>query len=377
MTPNDSFDAAVASLYETVLDAGQWNTAIARVAELFQASSAAMFRYDFATQTPSDFRRYKHDADVERLYAEYFHKVDPGRFAGAIAAVGEWLSDEQLLDVVAPTQQEYVQDFALPNGIGRVAGCKVTGDMDSCVFLGLQRLPTAPRYGDAARRTYERLHPHFQRVALLRQRVDALTTSHALATQVLDQMNFSVVVVDCLRRVRLANTQAAKAMASSRWLSLIGQRLACTQADLDDRLKALVKSACSRRAVGGAMCVPASQAGKRWLISVVPIAQSHALASAAVEPLALIAIGPPAGPGEPSHVFRLMFGLTRMEAELMRVLAGGASVAECAEQRSVSVATIRTQLRSLFEKTGATSQSRLVRLALSIAPIGSPNDSQG
>lgn len=103
--PIDSFDAAVASLYDTVLDAGRWNAAIARVAELFEASSAAMFKYDFATQTPSEFRRYRHDADVERLYSEYFHKIDPGRFAGTAAAVGEWLSDEQLLDVAAPMQQ--------------------------------------------------------------------------------------------------------------------------------------------------------------------------------------------------------------------------------------------------------------------------------
>ena len=57
-----------------------------------------------------------------------------------------------------------------------------------------------------------------------------------------------------------------------------------------------------------------------------------------------------------------VFGLTAAEARLAALLAGGATVSEAATAHSVSVATIRTQLASIFAKTRTNRQAELVML---------------
>ena len=57
-----------------------------------------------------------------------------------------------------------------------------------------------------------------------------------------------------------------------------------------------------------------------------------------------------------------VFGLTEGETDVCRYLMDGQSPTEIAMQRGSSVRTVRTQLSSIFAKTGATSQVGLVRV---------------
>lgn len=105
------------------------------------------------------------------------------------------------------------------------------------------------------------------------------------------------------------------------------------------------------------------------LLSALPIPLTHELATLLPEPLALIVIGDPAADGPPIDVIRSLFSLSAAEAALLDALARGTSVSEWARQRNTSVATVRTQLRSLFDKTGTDSQARLVGLAKAVPPM--------
>lgn len=79
----------------------------------------------------------------------------------------------------------------------------------------------------------------------------------------------------------------------------------------------------------------------------------------------------PKGFGE---VLRRAFDLTNAEAEVMRALAEGHSLAAIAALRGRSVATLRAQLKSVMAKTETTSQSELVRLTLSTMEIARFSD---
>lgn len=63
-----------------------------------------------------------------------------------------------------------------------------------------------------------------------------------------------------------------------------------------------------------------------------------------------------------AELLKLLFDLTPVEALLARSLADGLSLAEIAARRRVSEATVRTQLKAVFHKTGVTRQTSLVRL---------------
>jgi DNA-binding CsgD family transcriptional regulator len=67
------------------------------------------------------------------------------------------------------------------------------------------------------------------------------------------------------------------------------------------------------------------------------------------------------------NLLRLLFDLTPAEARIARALTEGATVDQIARNGGTSVMTVRTQLRSVFTKTGATRQVDLVRLLMGIA----------
>lgn len=63
-----------------------------------------------------------------------------------------------------------------------------------------------------------------------------------------------------------------------------------------------------------------------------------------------------------AELLKLLFDLTPVEALLARSLADGLSLTEIATRRQVSEATVRTQLRAVFHKTGVSRQTSLVKL---------------
>lgn len=62
-----------------------------------------------------------------------------------------------------------------------------------------------------------------------------------------------------------------------------------------------------------------------------------------------------------------LYRLTPGEAALVKALANGTTIEAFAETRQVSLATVKTQLQSVFAKTNTRRQSDLMRLVYSIA----------
>ena len=62
----------------------------------------------------------------------------------------------------------------------------------------------------------------------------------------------------------------------------------------------------------------------------------------------------------PLEIAALQHGFTAAERQICELLCAGDSVQEIAEQRSVSVWTVRTQLKSIFRKANVKSQSNLI-----------------
>jgi DNA-binding CsgD family transcriptional regulator len=83
-------------------------------------------------------------------------------------------------------------------------------------------------------------------------------------------------------------------------------------------------------------------------------------------PSALIFINDPEINRPPQRdVLAQMYRLTKAEAKLFEALLAGERLQDYADRSSLSLQTVKTQLRRLFEKTGYTRQTDLVREGLS------------
>ncbi|MBN9672983.1 alpha/beta fold hydrolase [Roseibium aggregatum] len=106
-----------------------------------------------------------------------------------------------------------------------------------------------------------------------------------------------------------------------------------------------------------------------------------------------VTLAPRSGPGEPrSFLFRgleigwrddvgqtvaRVFQLTRAELEVFREIVQGRPIAEIASDRGRSPQTVRTQVRTLFDKTGLRSQIDIVRMYIAVSKFSQDQDIPG
>jgi DNA-binding CsgD family transcriptional regulator len=133
-----------------------------------------------------------------------------------------------------------------------------------------------------------------------------------------------------------------------------------------------LRQALQRVAEQGEPCTLAlhSEGGELVSVRLVGLGQSAAFAGAWPESVALLtpqAAGLQAresGIGAVLQRLAERFSLTRRETIVLGDLAQGLTVAEIAERRHVEPVTVRTHLRSLFDKTEHRRQAELVRLVV-------------
>jgi DNA-binding CsgD family transcriptional regulator len=81
--------------------------------------------------------------------------------------------------------------------------------------------------------------------------------------------------------------------------------------------------------------------------------------------LILVHVGARAVPDD--GLLNMLFDLTPAEARLLQALAGGSRLQSYAESVGVQTSTVRTQLTSIFNKTGTKRQAELVSIVASLA----------
>jgi len=80
--------------------------------------------------------------------------------------------------------------------------------------------------------------------------------------------------------------------------------------------------------------------------------------------IAVFITDPNRKPQSLATILHALFGLTAAEARLASLLAEGNSLVEIADEIRVTHGTLRSQLKSVFQKTDTSRQAQLVRLLL-------------
>jgi len=136
----------------------------------------------------------------------------------------------------------------------------------------------------------------------------------------------------------------------------------------DPRADALLETALARIASNlnlphQVQSIPLAEGGRRrpMVLHVIPIRRAaHDIFDATSTMLVLTALTSRAGPD--ATIIQGLFDLTPAEARIALAIAAGVQPTEIARKQGVSVETVRTQLKSIFLKTGTTRQLELARL---------------
>lgn len=373
--------ALIDAIYEAATAPERWTDFLHLFARACNSAAATMFVHDFS-MLPGDssgsfLLQQGFDPACVQSYAEHFSNVnvwlkDEARFPqGAVVQSGELYPDDALL------KTEWHSDWLRPQGLFYAIGSTLVRSDDASVNLTLLRSRAAGEYDNADRKLVKALVPHLQRSLAIHRQFWQVSTAHAAAASVLDEMPHGIVFLGGDGRVLYMN-RAAEGLFKKRdglFLDSKGQcdaRIGDERAALHKLIRAAPRTADrSQVRPGGSMQITRSQ-GSKLSVLVAPVSRQlpDNLGALAIKPLTVMIIGDPdTSDRSPSDRLRGLYGLAAAEARLAAALVSGLTLQQYAEANGVTRNTAATQLKSIMTKLGAGRQSDVVRIILS-GPAG-------
>jgi DNA-binding CsgD family transcriptional regulator len=237
--------------------------------------------------------------------------------------------------------------------------------------------PFVALVGPAANSPFPRWQRELARLALMQEsdRVHeegfpSEAPDSSLLRSVLDQLIFPITVVEQSSRVAYCNNAALNYLRTSSTLSLSDGRLIAKASLMDERLRAALRAATHNVRPQSRILLPLDEQDTDRLpqeaVVVTPLPTSNGLAL-------VVCANSKQNTSMVSHLLSEL-GLSPTEQRLAHRLVCGDCLDAAAEQINIKISTARSYLRSIFDKTGASQQSQLVALALSLAPLTSLNE---
>lgn len=339
-------------LYAALFSEARWQGFVTRSCDLMPNGKSALFFHDKDSGAGALALTAGLDDTMVAKFNDYYHRVNPWVDHAMKRPLGKVMQADEMLPREDLKRTEYFQDFLRPQDIETGLGVTLHRQDGLHVFFSIVSADVGEERLEHARRTITLLVPHLYRAFRVRRRGSDEDGGPRLPSG-------GRLQVDARLRVVAADAEALTLLAQTEDLSLgpLG-RLVCRDADLLSCLQHLLNSDARpavrhlhlKRKSGGLplhVCLYRSgQAGSTFSSGASCFIQLEDPARAL-----------PDGVGR----FRALHGLTCAEADIVAALVAGLTPDQIAVQRKTSPATVRTQLKTIFWKTGCTRQADIIR----------------
>ncbi|MBI1980629.1 MAG: helix-turn-helix transcriptional regulator [Methylocystis sp.] len=260
------------------------------------------------------------------------------------------------------TEQEFARDpvireWCAPNDIHHCTATAVPIPNGDLVMFQVKRRIGEPAFGNAELARLDALRPHLARAGLLaaRWRLERLRS----ATEALATLGVPAAILDVEGRVLAANALIEELASHHVWMPR--DRIALIEPAADKLLRRAIADL-GNPAAASVRSFPSKGSGDRpAVMHLIPVTGNArdlfggGLGVLAVTPLARpVALNP--------ALVQSLFDLTPTEARVAGSLAEGLTLDQIAERHNVKLSTVRSQVKSVFAKTGSNRQSQIVAL---------------
>ena len=267
--------------------------------------------------------------------------------------------------------------FLQPLNIRHLLGCDVVRSEAACAMLTLERNVDQSPFTGKEKDFLAFVAPHLGRAIRLREQHSHGGSMLRFFEEAMARLSIGSVVLDAQGNVCSMNDHARELLQDAQVLAVRGGRLRCADgvdgralARAVDLVLAAHRNRCrSQRGVG----MQLGSSGKGGILDVVvrPFVGDHMLQSGE-QPAAVVYISDDHRSGlclDPA-VLTAMYGFTPSESRVATQVARGMTLDETADALHVSINTVKTHLRRLYEKLDANRQPQVVaRLNRSIARL--------
>jgi len=231
-------------------------------------------------------------------------------------------------------------------------------------ILTLERREGGNRLEDSTRTWLNHLRPHLARSAMISARLELERANTTVET--LSRLGLAAAVLTASSTMLAANAEFEALNTLFRFQAF--DKLSLIHSPSNGLFSEAVTQSQLPTSAVRSIPTPARNDRPAAIIHVTPVKRgAHDVFSRAS---CLVVVTPVGGSHAPSGaMLHGLFDITPAEARVIQGLVNGLTVNQIAAESGLSIATLRTQLRSVFAKTGTTRQAELLQMVGSIASI--------
>ncbi|WP_157976565.1 helix-turn-helix transcriptional regulator [Parahaliea mediterranea] len=261
------------------------------------------------------------------------------------------------------------QDFLEPVDIKHLMGMDIYRSDSLCIKLSVERSGSQEAFSEDDKAIFRMIAPHLQRALRFRSEVDGGLQLQTFYEHILDKMEVGVLLLDEQGKVISSNGSARALLKQGSCLKIANGRLVTVEPSDCGRLRDAFNLAASAsktqcRAQPG-VCIGLRNGDDGSVIEAVVkpyLGEEFATRGNRPSVAVFLHANQPSGAPVDSEILTDVYGFTRKEAAVAALIGAGHSLNQVADDLSVSVNTVKTHLRGIYEKTGFHRQSQVVAL---------------
>jgi DNA-binding CsgD family transcriptional regulator len=374
MSKDDELIGLIDFVYAAVLDGALWPEVLAKLADTTGTMQAIIATMDRRTKNfDSISRRTIEELDVS--YKRYWAFRNPLWAQAAALPSGAIFSLDSLMPRQDFARTAIYNEWWKPAdySLAMLGACLQNDDRLSSVIC-IINAPDKDALTEEQTRIFEKAVRHIARALRIYRQLWTLKHRPFATAEQFESLPQGAILADASANVLFINAQARKTLESEKNIALKGGRLETT--DDSGALQQLIASCgfsigalCGP--LGGRVEVPRGPRRAPLTLVITPFRTLNFGAEipwlGLRLPAALVTItDPEIGRRRFVQDLHKRFGLTAAEAGLAAEIIKGDGREAAARRRGISVATARSQLSSIFEKTGTHRQAELVHLLLEL-----------
>jgi len=353
--------------YDAAMDEHRWPSFLEAFASAVGGSSAILRSNDTQTHSASFNASVGYDMAWQKAYCNHFVKLDYFNHVMNQYSSGKIFSSDHNIDQSQLRKGEYYNDYLRPQNKMHALGSFLLKTDEHSLVLGVQRSRLSGAFRDKDFQFMANLAPHITRAVQVHRKILSTTADKEHAHSALDQMRMGVILTNRLGTPLYINRTAELMMTQDVGLGVFHNKLAAHSPSETAKLHKLITDTSlgvNSSTVGGDMRITMpNQIGFLHCV-VMPVSQKIPYLMNDVIGTDCVAVFL----SKPGHLqlspkrLVTLYKITPAEARLAARLAALRTVEEASDELGISIPTARTQLKSVFSKTGTRSQSELLML---------------
>ncbi|QFS16810.1 helix-turn-helix transcriptional regulator [Acinetobacter indicus] len=362
-------------IYDAAMDTRLWPQVIEAIVHYTNSKTAIFTALDQLSPSYDFVHTYNiPQACIDAYQDERIKVIDMKLHAPLWQQIGVGDTIEQNLQSYGqmPGTDEYIfyERCLEPTGICHIAAVLLDQGQHRWAVLGIHRVPDAQPYSPEEHEFLKRIGKHLRRALQIHRQINLIQQDNLSLYTVLDSLKTGIVLLDQNLCLSYSNPVAQKMLDQSSCLDLdIHNRLKTNYAQqvrFDQLLEsALLEDTTIQTEVGGVLAL-SDGAGSQFMLTVVPFKKLRNMQhlQSAQHQIALFMTDKNQHYSLSRAYLQQCYQLSKREFDLCELLINGYKIEDIAEQCGITLSSVRTYFKNIYEKTQCCSQIELMHLLM-------------